>query len=93
MTQGHSWSGKTHDLLHLLPLLFFVTVYRAECASRFLVAVRAFFKPFGSVAQKVIAAGAGFAFIRDVVVSTINLGHALKGRMFAFQSAAKRCHV
>jgi len=93
VTQGHSRSGKTHDFPDLLPLLLFVAVYGAKCAGRFLVAVRAFLKPLGSVAQKVIAAGAGFTFIRGMVVSAIDLRHALKSCVFLFQSAGESCHI
>ena len=62
-------------------------------AGWFFVAIGAFLKPLGSVAQKVFTAGAGFAFIGGMVMSAIDLCHALKGCMFAFQSAGERCHA
>lgn len=93
MTQGHPRPGKTHDRPHLLTLLLFITMYRASRAGWLFIAIGTFLKPFGSVAQKVIAAGAGFAFIGGMVMRAIDLRHALKGCMFAFQSAGERSHA
>jgi len=92
MAQRHPWAGKAHDHPDLLPLLLFIAMNGTSCAGRLFITVGTFFESFARIAQQVIATGAELSFIWAMVMGAINLCHALKSCMFAFQPAGESGH-